>query len=179
MSSLSSILDSADAEDLISKLSEKQEQDAGAAVAAQPAAAVAFCIECGDQPAILACRECADIFCEVCFASQHKKGNRQKHSTTPLQQAIDIHARAAPAAGAALPSSSSSSSSVAEEMEDAPDQPTAAASRESAESLADRAKWVPLRLSLEDRKMMRLLEATMNVSEYTDKIDSASARLSI
>jgi hypothetical protein len=45
----------------------------------------------------------------------------------------------------------------------------------SDDAFMERCKYVPLRLSLDDRKQMRLLEATMNVSEYTDKIDIYSA----
>ncbi|KAK1444535.1 hypothetical protein BgAZ_104410 [Babesia gibsoni] len=33
------------------------------------------------------------------------------------------------------------------------------------------AKFAPLRLSLKERKLMRLLDSTLHVSEYTDKID--------
>ena len=36
----------------------------------------------------------------------------------------------------------------------------------------ERAKFIPLRLTLEERKFLRLLEAALNVSEYTDKIDT-------
>lgn len=39
---------------------------------------------------------------------------------------------------------------------------------------AERAKYIPLRLSLKQRKYLRLLESTMTVSEYTDKIDIIS-----
>jgi hypothetical protein len=35
----------------------------------------------------------------------------------------------------------------------------------------ERAKHIPLRLTLNERKFLRLLEAALNVSEYTDKID--------
>lgn len=35
----------------------------------------------------------------------------------------------------------------------------------------DRTKFIPLRLTLPQRKLLRLCEATLNVSEYTDKVD--------
>lgn len=35
----------------------------------------------------------------------------------------------------------------------------------------ERAKYIPLRLEYHERKFLRLLEAGLNVSEYTDKID--------
>ncbi|KAF0974521.1 hypothetical protein FDP41_006553 [Naegleria fowleri] len=42
----------------------------------------------------------------------------------------------------------------------------------SGKSVAERARFIPLRLNLEERKKLRLLEAALNVSEYTDKIDT-------
>lgn len=38
----------------------------------------------------------------------------------------------------------------------------------------DRSKFIPLRLELSERKYLRLLEAALNVSEYTDRIDILS-----
>lgn len=40
------------------------------------------------------------------------------------------------------------------------------------EWFVDRAKFIPLRLTLSERKLLRLLEAALQVSEYTDKIDT-------
>ncbi|KAG1173538.1 hypothetical protein G6F70_005707 [Rhizopus microsporus] len=42
------------------------------------------------------------------------------------------------------------------------------------EIMENRAKYIPLRLQMEERKYLRLLEAALNVTEYTDKIDDAS-----
>jgi hypothetical protein len=38
----------------------------------------------------------------------------------------------------------------------------------------DRARYIPLRLSLEERKLLRLVQAALNVSDYTDKVDIIS-----
>jgi hypothetical protein len=40
----------------------------------------------------------------------------------------------------------------------------------------DRAQYIPLRLTLEERKYLRLLEAALNVSLYTDKVDIISSK---
>lgn len=46
------------------------------------------------------------------------------------------------------------------------------------EWFVQRAKFIPLRLVLSERKYLRLLEAALNVSEYTDKIDTIGYGLS-
>jgi len=42
------------------------------------------------------------------------------------------------------------------------------------EEFKERTKYIPLRLTLSERKQLRLCEATLNVSEYTDKVDILS-----
>ena len=42
----------------------------------------------------------------------------------------------------------------------------------------ERAKFIPLRLTLPERKILRLVEAALTVSEYTDKIDTIGFGLS-
>jgi hypothetical protein len=46
------------------------------------------------------------------------------------------------------------------------------------EWFVERAKYIPLRLTLAERKYLRLLDAAMQVSEYTDKIDTLGFGLS-
>lgn len=41
-------------------------------------------------------------------------------------------------------------------------------------AMVERCKWIPLRLTYDERKTLRLCEAALNVSEYTDKVDIVS-----
>jgi len=46
------------------------------------------------------------------------------------------------------------------------------------EWFVERSKYIPLRLTFPERKYLRLLEAALTVSEYTDKIDTVGFGLS-
>ncbi|KAF0720530.1 Aste57867_249 [Aphanomyces stellatus] len=64
---------------------------------------------------------------------------------------------------------SSSSSSTAGSND------AAASPASSTTNMRDRAKYIPLRLTYEERKRLRTLEAALTVCHYTDKIDTAAA----
>ena len=48
----------------------------------------------------------------------------------------------------------------------------AASNEQLATFFVERAKYIPLRLEMRERKYLRLLEGTLHVSEYTDRVDS-------
>lgn len=60
----------------------------------------------------------------------------------------------------------------------APSAAIPAAGSSVGEWFVERAKYVPVRLTLGERKYLRLLEAALHVSEYTDKIDTIGFGLS-
>ena len=50
--------------------------------------------------------------------------------------------------------------------------PVPASSQQSQmQEFIERTKYIPIRLTFPQRKLLRLCEATLNVSEYTDKVD--------
>lgn len=57
------------------------------------------------------------------------------------------------------------------EMETEPESNSLTTTEDLLINITERTKYVPLRLTLPERKLLRLCEATLNVSEYTDKVD--------
>ncbi|KAH9942574.1 hypothetical protein B0H21DRAFT_824129 [Amylocystis lapponica] len=138
-----------------------------------------YCVECEDQPAQVYCETCLDNYCEVCFSSQHRKGTRKRHATKPLSGQREKKAKLQN--GANGKSSADADAMLADEdLDHEPERPTSPIILESnvGEWFVDRAKFIPLRLTLGERKYLRLLEAALNVSEYTDKIDTIGFGLS-
>ncbi|CCM00435.1 uncharacterized protein FIBRA_02467 [Fibroporia radiculosa] len=155
-------------------------------------AAQGFCIECEDQPAQLHCDTCQDDYCEVCFAAQHRKGSRKRHATKPLSSHQHKRAKleSRPSENDATEAGDSEASGEDMQIDGGSDDGLEHAAKEgitgktsSTEStvgewFVNRSKYIPLRLTLGERKFLRLLEAALNVSEYTDKIDTIGFGLS-
>ncbi|KAJ7098738.1 hypothetical protein B0H15DRAFT_945245 [Mycena belliarum] len=145
------------------------------------------CIECEDQPAEVRCETCADVFCEVCYASQHRKGSRKLHVVKPLSGQEKTKTKLSPEVVAAetdaMDADGDSDDEDWEPVVAGPSvqvvlsaQPAVGAS--VGEWFVERSKFIPLRLNLGERKYLRLLEAALSVSEYTDKIDTIGFGLS-
>ncbi|KNZ76028.1 UPF0652 protein [Termitomyces sp. J132] len=165
-------------------------------------AAEGYCVECEDQPAQVLCETCSDAYCEVCFAAQHRKGTRRQHKSKPLSGKGGNKSTKPATANDPMQEDSSKATkhsisqmdvedngaheSDYEEWEGInPGPPTTevlgaqpAIGAKVGEWFVDRAKYIPLRLTLVERKYLRLLEAALNVSEYTDKIDTIGFGLS-
>ncbi|KAJ7129260.1 hypothetical protein C8R44DRAFT_776297 [Mycena epipterygia] len=146
------------------------------------------CIECEDQPGEVVCETCGgDVFCEVCYAAQHRKGSRKLHVVKPLsglQKAKPSSTTAQPAADTdAMDADGDSDDEEWVPVDAAPSTEVILSAQPAVgttvgEWFVERSKFIPLRLNLGERKYLRLLEAALSVSEYTDKIDTIGFGLS-
>ena len=132
------------------------------------------CVECQDQPFDLKCLICNDLFCKVCFDFIHKSGSRLLHSTLP-----DLASFAAPPSDSIDTNIATLSDSIdtnipttAPTLDDDYD-PTLIIHNSTPISI-NRASFIPLRLTYDELKYLRLLEAALDVSNYTDQVDVLS-----
>jgi hypothetical protein len=149
-----------------------------------------------DQPAQVYCETCTDNFCDVCFAAQHRKGSRKQHKTKPLTVTKTSKAQPATASSNGAPANGHDDEvglfthvfrppvrfisqmdvedvDSDEELEQATQakqtlklEPQPVIGGNVGEWFVERSKHIPMRLTLGERKYLRLLEAALNVSEY-------------
>eukprot|EP01102_Stenamoeba_stenopodia_P019563 TRINITY_DN7425_c0_g3_i1.p1 TRINITY_DN7425_c0_g3~~TRINITY_DN7425_c0_g3_i1.p1 ORF type:complete len:640 (-),score=180.49 TRINITY_DN7425_c0_g3_i1:176-2095(-) len=139
-----------------------------------------MCVECEDQPSSGYCEQCKDSFCEVCFQAQHKKGRRRLHMLMKHEAASATSAAPTATSTAVVASTASNGDLEAKTKKSKAEESFVAPSIEfgvnfntevNAQWFVERSKYIPLRLSFEERKYLRLLEAALNVSDYTNKVD--------
>ncbi|KAI8974306.1 hypothetical protein BDB01DRAFT_806992 [Pilobolus umbonatus] len=125
----------------------------------EPEAAEGFCVECKDQEADMFCIQCKESFCEVCYGMIHRTGKRahHEHKVFSVQKS-------------SIPKKDTKES----QPETVTKMPVQLPAFDIGEFMENRTKFIPLRLQMEERKYLRLLEAALNVTEYTDKIDDPS-----
>ncbi|OLL23541.1 UPF0652 protein [Neolecta irregularis DAH-3] len=132
------------------------------------------CAECGDQEADLYCLQCDEQFCQVCCESLiHRTGKRKDHTFRPLKspQINPVKDTEEPPNAEQPPNSEQSPNSETLEDINFPLVRQTPGSSTFGAWITDRSKYFPVRLTHDERKIMKLLEAALNVSEYTDKID--------
>lgn len=143
-----------------------------------------FCIECGDQRSEISCLTCKDDFCLVCFGYLHRTGKRKLHKTRKLkpddgqpdgetikENSEQLDNNDTTDAEAEI----QTAESILEEQ-----QKQATVDRSNVEisdivlQIKNHCQFIPMRLTMDERKLLRLLEAALNVSDYTDKVDVTS-----
>ncbi|KAJ1926482.1 hypothetical protein IWQ60_003757 [Tieghemiomyces parasiticus] len=145
-----------------------------------------YCTECQDQGADVHCEQCDELFCEVCCAMLHRTGKRRAHTFRPLRPdaageslnapVADPTASAAQAEPGTIPTDPALKVAASEVDFNAVSGEVTFTDggKDFSAWIGERAKFIPLRLTLAERKYLRLLEAALNVSEYTDRVDILS-----
>jgi Protein of unknown function (DUF2009) len=163
-----------------------------------PSEAVPSCVECEDQTAELVCLSCGENYCRPCWGSLHRRGARANHRTEALLGALmpapvtqqepslmaappaaaaataaEMSAAAAVSSTAAAAAASAHTDTTSDDSSDSNDAELlqSGASQQRLEGYIEACRYIPLRVTAEERQLLQLLEAALNVSEYTDKVD--------
>ncbi|KAH3759212.1 UPF0652 protein [Pelomyxa schiedti] len=164
-----------------------------------------YCAECEDQLATVMCQQCRDTYCQLCYFALHRKGSRSTHVSQALpnapgpatKQSTSNRERTAPPSPSTAARTQKTSASALNGSEDVGrgflsfpflrsnqkviTKPPPVSARDvrskETESVLERAKYIPLRLTLEERKLLRLLEAILSSNKYTNRIDVSGFKL--
>eukprot|EP00039_Didymoeca_costata_P030438 m.29540 g.29540 ORF g.29540 m.29540 type:complete len:811 (-) comp8113_c0_seq2:45-2477(-) len=129
------------------------------------------CVECEEVPGNVKCLDCDDYYCTMCFSLLHRKGTRKTHKTQQVEESSRmkvadlLHEKNPEGKPLAMPGAQEATQGNVElgmgsEF-----------ARYSPEWFMERAKYIPVRLSMKERKRLRLVSAALAVSDYTGHVD--------
>ncbi|ODV96008.1 hypothetical protein PACTADRAFT_49430 [Pachysolen tannophilus NRRL Y-2460] len=157
-----------------------------------------FCIECKDMPREIHCIDCDENFCKACFNLIHRNGKRKDHKSEHVGNDLILNddngnnvkkigsTSNDDDIGTSNPNSNGNNNNNIDgtasfvnndagmdldPVSIVPGSANETIERTIMNGIKRQIKYIPLRLTPEERQLLRLLEAALNVSEYTDRVD--------
>ncbi|ODV76304.1 uncharacterized protein CYBJADRAFT_146238 [Cyberlindnera jadinii NRRL Y-1542] len=126
-----------------------------------------LCSECQDMRIEVECKDCQEGFCGGCFQLIHHGGKRKSHDFVKL---FDDSKKESETANGDKSEDADGDVDVGDDVEPEP----SSINEKLIQSIKSQVKFIPMRLTYEERHLLQLLEAALSVSEYTDKVDILS-----
>ncbi|ODQ62823.1 hypothetical protein WICANDRAFT_82752 [Wickerhamomyces anomalus NRRL Y-366-8] len=129
-----------------------------------------LCNECQDMRIEVECKDCEENYCGGCYELVHSGGKRKTHDSKKL---YNDEANTAKTTEPQQDDDEDIDADVDDEQT-TPIPTDNSVNRKLVESIKKQVKYIPLRLTPEERHLLHLLEAALSVSQYTDKVDIIS-----
>ncbi|CDO95126.1 unnamed protein product [Kluyveromyces dobzhanskii CBS 2104] len=137
-----------------------------------------YCGECQDMELEIKCNDCEEQFCVTCFDMLHRGGKRKNHGFVKLNVGRSLGNENTPTEEADQKKLQDINNDANENQSvDEPANisvPTTNIDDSLLAQLYKHSQYIPMRLTHEERHLLRLLEAALEVSEYTDRVDILS-----